>query len=285
MVTRTLCWLRPGSGLATFGLPDSAGVPASVTCDTIVLPYNDLDAVSQAMRSVGGEVACVLVEPVAGNMGVVPPKPGYLSGLRELANQAGALLVFDEVITGFRVSYGGAQELYGVTPDLTTLGKIIGGGLPVGAYGGRREIMEQIAPVGPVYQAGTLSGNPIAVSAGIATLKAPKEPGFYDKLDASAETLASGLMEAAAISGVKMRLNRVGSMMTAFFTGENVLDYASAKRSDTAAYARFFGEMLERGIYLAPSGFEAAFVSSAHTQADISATIEAAREGFRVLGA
>ena len=236
-------------------------MPASITSDTIVLPYNDLDCLSQTMRAVGSEVACVLVEPVAGNMGVVAPKPGYLAGIRELCSRSGALLIFDEVITGFRVSYGGAQELYGVTPDITTLGKIIGGGLPVGAYGGRREIMNEVAPVGPVYQAGTLSGNPVAVSAGIATLKILQEPGFYERLERFASTLSNGIEEAAARANVNVRTNRVGSMMTTFFTREPVFDYASAKTSDTALYACFFKEMLHRGVYLAPSQFEAAFVS------------------------
>ena len=274
---------KAGSGLATFGLPDSAGVPESATSDTIVLPYNDPDALAETMRTIGSEVACLLVEPVAGNMGVVPPKPGYLAGMKELCSRAGALLIFDEVITGFRVSYGGAQALYGVEPDLTTLGKIIGGGLPVGAYGGRREIMEHVAPVGPVYQAGTLSGNPVAVSAGIATLKLLREPGFYDRLEQSAAALANGIAQAAARANIDLTANRVGSMMTAFFTSEPVSDYASARTSDTGLYARFFKEMLRRGVYLAPSQFEAAFVSSAHTEADIAATIDAAQESLKAI--
>lgn len=271
---------KAGSGVATFGLPDSAGVPQSVTADTIVLPYNNLAAVSEAVSTLEKQIACIVLEPVAGNMGVVPPKPRYLQGLRDICNKQGIVLLFDEVISGFRVSYGGAQELYGITPDLTTLGKIIGGGLPVGAYGGRREIMECVAPVGPVYQAGTLSGNPLAVSAGIATLKELKEPGFYEELDRKAEMLEKGLGQAAADAGVKMTSNRIGSMMTAFMTGESVYDYASAKLSNTALYAGFFTQMLNKGAYFAPSQFEAAFVSLAHTDEDIKATINMAREAF-----
>ncbi len=264
---------KAGSGIATLGVPDSAGVPASIASDTITLPYNNIDAVEKTMRAVGNEVACVVIEPVAGNMGVVAPKPGYLAGLRAICDNCGALLLFDEVITGFRVAYGGAQELFGVRPDLTTLGKIIGGGLPVGAYGGRKDIMSCIAPLGPVYQAGTLSGNPLAVSAGIATLKMLQKPKFYDELERKASALADGL--SAAVQGT--RINRVGSMMTAFFTEGEVVDYASAKKADTTTYARFFAEMLQRGVYLAPSQFEAAFVSAAHSDQDIELTIEAAR--------
>ncbi len=264
---------KAGSGIATLGVPDSAGVPASIASDTITLPYNNIDAVEKAMHAVGNEVACVVIEPVAGNMGVVAPKPGYLAGLRAICDNCGALLLFDEVITGFRVAYGGAQELFGIRPDLTTLGKIIGGGLPVGAYGGRKDIMSCIAPLGPVYQAGTLSGNPLAVSAGIATLKMLQKPKFYDELERKASALADGL--SAAVKGT--RINRVGSMMTAFFTEGEVVDYASAKKADTAIYARFFAEMLQRGVYLAPSQFEAAFVSAAHSDQDIELTIEAAR--------
>lgn len=275
---------KAGSGIATFGLPDSAGVPASVTSDTITLPYNDLDAVSEAINALPGEVACILLEPIAGNMGVVLPKPGYLAGLREICNANGIVLIFDEVISGFRVAYGGAQELYGVTPDLTTLGKIIGGGLPVGAYGGRREIMECVAPLGSVYQAGTLSGNPLAVSAGIATLRALREPGFYDSLERKASALEQGIAEAAYNAGISIQSNRVGSMMTTFFTGEPVFDYASAKKSDTTLYARYFNKMLEHGVYLAPSQFEAAFVSSAHSSDDIEKTISIAHKVFEVIG-
>ena len=269
---------KAGSGVTTLGIPDSAGVPRGVTTDTITLPYNDIRAVTHAMKEVGDEVACIVLEPVAGNMGVIPPKPGYLQGLRDICDQFGALLLFDEVITGFRVAYGGAQELYGVTPDLTTLGKIIGGGLPVGAYGGRREIMEVVAPLGPVYQAGTLSGNPLAVSAGIATLNVLRKPGLYEDLQRKADALSEGILDAANQAGVHVRLNSVGSMMTLFFTDTEVFDYASAKTSDTARYAKYFREMLDRGIYLAPSQFEAAFVSTALSDEDIEATIAAARE-------
>ena len=271
---------KAGSGVATLGIPDSAGVPAGITADTVTLPYNNLDAVLETMQVIGCEVACVLIEPIAGNMGVVSPKPGYLGGLRTICDRFGALLLFDEVITGFRVAYGGAQELYGVRPDLTTLGKIIGGGLPVGAYGGRRDIMQCVAPLGPVYQAGTLSGNPLAVSAGIATLKALRKPGFYGELERKAAALADGL--AGAVKGA--RVNRVGSMMTAFFNEGEVVDYASAKKSDTKLYARFFGEMLRRGVYLAPSQFEAAFVSAAHSADDVAFAVSAARRAMSPLG-
>lgn len=274
---------KAGSGVTTLGIPDSAGVPAGITSDTLTLPYNDLNAARELMQAVGSDVACIVIEPIAGNMGVIPPKPGYLQGLRELCNQFDALLLFDEVITGFRVAYGGAQQLYGVTPDLTTLGKIIGGGLPVGAYGGRREIMEQVAPLGPVYQAGTLSGNPLAVSAGIAVLKALQKPGLYEDLQRKADKLSAGLLDAAKQAGVPVQLNSVGSMSTLFFTEHPVTDYASAKLSDTERYARYFSEMLNRGVYLAPSQFEAAFVSTALSQEDIEATIAAAREAMREL--
>ena len=274
---------KAGSGLATFGLPDSAGVPAGVTSDTIVLPYNNVDAVSDTLDTMGSEVACIVLEPIAGNMGVVPPKNEYLARLRELCDKHHIALIFDEVITGFRVAYGGAQELYGVTPDLTTLGKIIGGGLPVGAYGGKREIMECVAPVGPVYQAGTLSGNPLAVSAGIATLRLLREHGLYDELERKASIQEEGIAHAAKSAGVDIQCNRVGSMMTTFFASEPVYDYTTAKKSDTNHYARFFNEMLENGVYLAPSQFEAAFVSTAHTDDDIELTIEIAAKAFKTL--
>ena len=271
---------RAGSGVATFGLPDSAGVPDSVTADTITVPYNDLDATERAVSAAGETVACIVVEPIAGNMGVVAPGGGFLEGLRRLCDARGIVLIFDEVITGFRVAYGGAQELYGVKPDLTCLGKIIGGGLPVGAYGGRREIMELVAPVGPVYQAGTLSGNPPAVAAGIEALRLLKEPGFYQELERKASALADGLLRQAVRAGVSITCNRVGSMMTLFFTDRPVTDYASARSCDTALYARFFREMLNRGVYFAPSQFEAAFVSAAHSDADIASTIEIAGSAF-----
>lgn len=274
---------KAGSGIATFGLPDSAGVPPSVTADTIVLPYNNLDAVQQAVQSAAGEIACIVVEPVAGNMGVVPPAPGFLEGLRSLCDRYGIVLIFDEVITGFRVSYGGAQQLYDVMPDMTCLGKIVGGGLPIGAYGGRKEIMQMVAPDGPVYQAGTLSGNPIAVAAGIATLNILRKPGFYEELESKASRLQDGLIKAASQHGVSVQCNRVGSMMTLFFTSEPVTDYLSAKRADTQLYAHFFREMLARGIYFAPSQFEAAFTSAAHSEEQIDTTIRRAAEVFAIL--
>ena len=275
---------KAGSGVATFGIPDSAGVPRTMTADTLVLPYNDIAAVRMLFESMGPEIACAVIEPVAGNMGVVIPKPGYLADLRELTHKYGIVLIFDEVITGFRLSYGGAQELYGVIPDMTTLGKIIGGGLPLGAYGGRREIMEQVAPVGPVYQAGTLSGNPVAVAAGIETLRILRDQNPYAELEAKTARLGDALASAAGQGGIDLQVNQIGSMMTAFFTQEAVDDYATAKTSDTQRYAAFFRGMLERGIYLAPSQFEAAFVSTAHTDEDISRTIEAARNALALIG-
>lgn len=274
---------KAGSGVATLGLPDSAGVPPSVTSDTITLPYNDIDYVREVVGRVGSEVACIVIEPIAGNMGVVPPNPGYLEALRELCDRNHILLIFDEVITGFRVARGGAQELYGVAPDITAFGKIIGGGLPIGAYGGRREIMECVAPLGPVYQAGTLSGNPIAVSAGIATLDILRRPAFYQELQKKADALARGLAQAAEDAGIPTRINSVGSMMTLFFSADPIYDYASAKKSRTDLYARFFNEMLQRGVYLAPSQFEAAFISSAHDISDVEKTITAAREAFATI--
>ena len=268
---------KAGSGMATLGLPDSPGVPADFARHTLVADYNDIRTVNGLIETQAGEIACVIVEPVAGNMGVVPPNPDFLPALRELTRACGALLIFDEVITGFRVHYGGAQTLFGVTPDLTCLGKIIGGGLPVGAYGGRREIMQMIAPAGPVYQAGTLSGNPLAVTAGIETLKALKAAGTYKKLEAKSVALADGLGRAAKEAGVPLTQTRVGSMLCGFFTDQPVVDYTSAKRSDTQRYAKFFRGMLERGIYFAPSQFEAAFLSTAHSDADIRKTVAAAQ--------
>jgi glutamate-1-semialdehyde 2,1-aminomutase len=275
--------VKAGSGGATFGVPDSRGVPAALAALTVALPFNDLDAVARLMAARGSEVAVVVVEPVAGNMGVVPPAPGYLQGLRELCTRHGALLLFDEVITGFRVAPGGAQALFGVRPDLTCLGKIIGGGLPVGAYGGRRDLMEQVAPLGGVYQAGTLSGNPLAVAAGLATLKALESGDAYCRLEALGARLEAGLTAAARAAGVPLTVNRVGSMLTAFLTDAPVVDLASAKRSDTARYAKFFHAMLERGVFLAASQFEAAFVSLAHTDQDIEAAAQAAREALKTL--
>ncbi|MBI4337584.1 MAG: glutamate-1-semialdehyde 2,1-aminomutase [Chloroflexi bacterium] len=269
--------VKAGSGGATFSVPDSAGVPPSFAGETLVADYNRLDSVEKLLQAHPKEVAAVIVEPVAGNMGVVPPGPGFLAGLRDLARQHGALLIFDEVITGFRVAYGGAQARYGVLPDLTCLGKIIGGGLPVGAYGGRREVMEMVAPLGPVYQAGTLSGNPIATAAGIATLKALQRPGTYEALEERAAVLERGLLEVARAAERPATVNRVGSMLTLFFHPGLVTTWQEVAASDAKAYAAFFHAMLERGVYLAPSAFEAAFVSTAHTAADIEATLEAAR--------
>ncbi len=276
--------VKAGSGGLTFGVPDSRGVPASLAALTMALPFNDLGSVSRFMAERGHEVAVVVVEPVAGNMGVVPPAPGYLSGLRELCTRLGALLLFDEVITGFRVAHGGAQSLYGVRPDLTCLGKIIGGGLPVGAYGGRRDLMEQVAPLGGVYQAGTLSGNPLAVAAGMATLRALEDPAAYRRLEAQGARLEAGLAEAAKRAGVPLTVNRVGSMLTGFFTDGPVVDLATAKHSDTGRYGRFFHGMLERGVFLAASQFEAAFVSLAHTEEDLDSAVRAAAETVKTLG-
>lgn len=275
--------VKAGSGLATFGSPDSAGVPADFARNTIVISYNDTDALKKTFEEQGSEIACVIVEPVAGNMGCVPPRDGYLETLREVTASNGSLLIFDEVITGFRLAYGGAQQLYGVKPDLTCLGKVIGGGLPVGAFGGRADVMERIAPLGPVYQAGTLSGNPLAVSAGLATLKLLRERNPYDELERRSARLERGLREAANEAGIPSTINRVGSMMTAFFTRDRVTDWPGAKRSNTDQYARFFRAMLEEGIYLAPSQFECAFVSLAHTDEVIDRTIEAARVAMRAL--
>jgi len=274
---------KAGSGLATLGIPDCPGVPTDFTRHTLTLPYNDIATARALIQARYKELACVIVEPVAGNMGVVPPGTGFLPALRELTRAHGILLIFDEVITGFRVAYGGAQSLYGVAPDLTCLGKIIGGGLPVGAYGGSREIMQMIAPSGPVYQAGTLSGNPLAVTAGIETLRRLQAPGVYQKLDDLAAVLVQGLGEAARKAGVALTQTRVGSMLCSFFTAEPVVDYASAKRSDTQAYAKFFHRMLERGVYFAPSQFEAAFLSTAHKPKDIEHTVKAACAALKKL--
>ena len=266
--------VKAGSGVATLGLPDSPGVPKGFSDTTIALPFNSVEAVETTFRQRGEQIAAVIVEPVAGNMGCVPPAPGYLAALREWCTRYGALLIFDEVMTGFRVAAGGAQQLFGITPDLTVMGKVIGGGLPIAAYGGRRDIMTHIAPLGPIYQAGTLSGNPLAVSAGIAMLRyIQANPGLYKELDAKAQRLAD-----AAPAGITV--NRVGSMFTWFFTRQPVTDYESAKRADTARFKKFFHGMLERGIYLPPSQFEAAFVSTAHGDADIECTVTAARECF-----
>jgi glutamate-1-semialdehyde 2,1-aminomutase len=271
---------RAGSGVATLGLPDSPGVPADFAAHTLVAPYNDLEAVRLIVEQRGDSIAAIIVEPVAGNMGVVPPAEGFLEGLRTITTDIGALLIFDEVITGFRLGLGGAQERYGVMPDLTTLGKIIGGGFPVGAYGGRRDIMEMIAPSGPVYQAGTLSGNPVAVAAGLEALSVLGEPGGYEYLERMGRALASGLMEATEKANVGASINRVGSMLTLFFTPEPPRDWASAKQCDTKRYAGFFGGMLDAGVYLPPSQFEAVFVSTAHTTEDIQLITEAAHNAL-----
>ncbi len=272
--------VQAGSGPLTLGQPDSPGVPAVAAQQTLSVPYNDLVAVRDAFDGHPQQIAAVIVEPVAGNMGVVPPEPGFLAHLRQLTREHGALLVFDEVITGFRVALGGAQDLFHVVPDLTCLGKIVGGGLPVGAYGGRADIMQQVSPLGPVYQAGTLSGNPLAMAAGLATLRLLTEDGVYEHLEHLASSLTDGLSEAARSAGVAYTTNRVGSMFTGFFTDQPVTDYVSAKRSDTGRYARFFHGMLDRGVYLAPSQFEAGFVSLAHSEADIDATVNTARAAF-----
>lgn len=272
--------VKAGSGSLTFGVPDSLGVPAALAQHTLTLPYNDLDAARALFAARGTAIAAVIIEPVAGNMGVVAPRPGFLEALRELTRRHGTLLIFDEVITGFRVALGGAQALYGITPDLTCLGKIVGGGLPVGAYGGRADVMERVAPLGAVYQAGTLSGNPLAMAAGAETLTLLQAPGVYDQLETKGAGLAQGLTEAATECGIPAQVNRVGSMLTAFFVDGPVHDYASVKRADTGRYGVFFRAMLERGVSLAPSQFEAAFVSLAHTNDDLRITIAAAREAM-----
>jgi glutamate-1-semialdehyde 2,1-aminomutase len=274
--------VKAGSGVATLGLPDSPGVPPQDSELTISVPFNDIERVQQTLEVNRSEIAAVIVEPVVGNMGTVPSAKGFLQRLRKLTREHGALLIFDEVMTGFRLAYGGAQGLFKVKPDLTCLGKIIGGGLPVGAYGGNKEMMKWIAPEGPVYQAGTLSGNPLAVAAGIVTLEALKKPGTYRKLERLSSDLVNGLTRAAQEVGVPVQINRVGSMFTVFFTSTPVTDFRSAKTSDGARYGRFFHTLLERGVYFPPSQFEAAFVSLAHTLKDIQATIHAARQAFKV---
>jgi glutamate-1-semialdehyde 2,1-aminomutase len=270
--------VEAGSGVATLSIPGSPGVPKSFVAHTLSLPYNDIDSVSEIMKAQGEKIACIIVEPIAGNMGLVTPVNGFLQGLRELTHKYGSLLIFDEVMTGFRVAHGGAQAVYGIFPDLTCLGKIIGGGLPVGAYGGRRDIMEHIAPQGPVYQAGTLSGNPLAMTAGIATLTQLIAPGFYDALDEKTERLAAGLQRASEKAGISVKLNRAGSMLGLFFTDTDVVNFKDAKTSDLNMFSAYYKGMLHEGIYLAPSQFEALFVSAAHDQWHIDKTIRAAEK-------
>ncbi|MDR2013981.1 MAG: glutamate-1-semialdehyde 2,1-aminomutase [Rhodanobacter sp.] len=275
--------VKAGSGALTFGVPTSPGVPKALADLTLTLPYNDAEAAQRLFAEVGGEIAAVIVEPIAGNMNCIPPCEGFLATLRELCTRHGALLIFDEVMTGFRVALGGAQALYGIKPDLTTFGKIIGGGMPVGAYGGRRDIMEMIAPAGPVYQAGTLSGNPVAMAAGLVMLDLVQAPGFYMELDRRTHLLTDAFAAAAAAASVPLTINRVCGMFGLFFSAQKVETYAQATACDTAAFNRFFHEMLERGVYLAPSAFEAGFVSSAHDEVVIAATLEAARRAFAAI--
>jgi glutamate-1-semialdehyde 2,1-aminomutase len=272
-----------GSGVATFGLPECEGIPTDFTRHTLVVPFNDANAVRQAIEAHPDQIACLILEPIMGNMGIIPPQDGYLSELREITSEHGIVLIFDEVITGFRVAYGGAQSLYDVIPDMTCLGKIIGGGMPVGAYGGKEEIMRHIAPEGGVYQAGTLSGNPLAMSAGIAALKALAEPGVYEQLESRASHLAGGLQDATERHGIDAFHSRVGSMLMLFFSNAEVTNADGARTSDTERYSRYFGELLERGVYAAPSQFEAGFVSLAHSEADIDTTVRAANEALSAL--
>jgi glutamate-1-semialdehyde 2,1-aminomutase len=274
---------KSGSGLATLGIPDSPGVPLDYARNTLTLPYNNIEAVRQTFKSHPGEIAAVIVEPIAANMGVVPPQPGFLDSLRKLPSEYGALLIFDEVITGFRVAYGGAQFIYGINPDLTCLGKIIGGGLPVGAYGGKREIMEMMAPLGPVYQAGTLSGNPLAMTAGIETINILSHKGVYSQLENNTARLAEGIVKAAAKAGESLHVSRIASLLTIFFTGKPVIDYESAKLADTIAFGRFFHRLLDEGVYWPPSQFEAGFVSLAHSDRDIQLTIRAVEKALKSL--
>jgi len=268
--------VKAGSGVATLGLPDSPGVPQALAKLTVTVPFNDSAALEEAFNVHRSELAAAIVEPVVGNMGCVPPRPGFLQKLRALTEEQGTVLIFDEVMTGFRVAYGGAQQLYKIDPDMTTLGKIIGGGLPVGAYGGKARLMDLVAPAGPVYQAGTLSGNPLAISAGLKTLEILRRPGIYERLDSLTEKLTNGLMVDAAQQSVPLTVNRVGSMFTAFLTANPVNDYASARKSNTTAYGLFFRSLLEAGVYFPPSQFEAAFVSTSHSEGDVATTLQAA---------
>jgi glutamate-1-semialdehyde 2,1-aminomutase len=275
--------VKAGSGAATFGIPDSAGVPEGTAQDTIVLPYNDIEAFNKTMDAMGEEIAAIIVEPIAGNMGVVLPKPEFLSALRQQTEKHGVVLIFDEVITGFRVAYGGAQSLYGIKPDMTCLGKIVGGGFPLAAYGGRKEIMQTVAPLGPVYQAGTLSGNPVAVTAGLKTLEILERDNPYPELERRTKQLTQVISEAAKEAGVPVQINQIASMFTVFFTDQPVVDYASARRSDTQRYARFFHALLERGVYFPPSQFEAAFLSTAHDDEALSFAQEAVRSAMKAI--
>ena len=277
--------VKAGSGALTLGLPDSPGVPKALADLTLTLPYNDIDAAARLFAELGHDIAALIVEPVVGNANLILPRPGYLAALRELCTRHGALLIFDEVMTGFRVAPGGAQQLYGVAPDLSTFGKVIGGGMPVGAYGGKRALMEQIAPSGPIYQAGTLSGNPVAMAAGLATLALIGQPGFHAALERSTHALCDGLEDAARAAGVPFSTNRVCGMFGLYFSAERVETYAQAMRSDAARFKRFFHAMLERGVYFAPSAFEAGFMSAAHGERDIADTVAAAREAFRIVAA
>jgi len=275
--------VKAGSGAATFGIPDSAGVPEGTAQDTIVLPYNDIEAFNKTMDAMGEEIAAVIVEPIAGNMGVVLPKPEFLAALRQQTEKHGIVLIFDEVITGFRVAYGGAQSLYGIKPDMTCLGKIVGGGFPLAAYGGRKEIMQTVAPLGPVYQAGTLSGNPVAVTAGLKTLEILERDNPYPELERRTKQLTQVISGAAKEAGVPVQINQIASMFTVFFTDQPVVDYASARRSDTQRYARFFHALLERGVYFPPSQFEAAFLSTAHDDEALSFAQEAVRSAMKAI--
>jgi len=275
--------VKAGSGAATFGVPDSPGVPVDFAKHTLTAEYNSLESVKALVAENRDSIACIIVEPVAGNMGTVPPREGFLEGLREICTNEGIVLIFDEVMSGFRVAYGGAQELFGITPDMTTLGKIIGGGLPVGAFGGKREIMEKLSPSGGIYQAGTLSGNPLAMTAGIETLKLLQQPGFYARLEEKSRQVAEGIARAAAAAGYPLYSTRVGSMFCAFFTNGEVRDWPTAAACDTKAFARYFLAMLNEGVYLAPSQFETAFVSAAHSDDDIEKTIAAAAKCFKLI--
>jgi glutamate-1-semialdehyde 2,1-aminomutase len=275
--------VKAGSGIITLGIPGSPGVPEEIVKNTLSIPYNDVEVLEKTLRDENLEIACVIVEPVAGNMGCVPPKPGFLDKLRKLTSELGIVLIFDEVITGFRLSYGGAQQYYDISPDLTCLGKIIGGGLPVGAYGGKSDIMNCIAPDGPVYQAGTLSGNPLAMVAGIATLKILQKNGFYEQLEEKSAGYAERLKNIAGSVGIDVQLNRVGSMMTGFFTTEPVTDFESAMKADAARYAQHYRQMLAGGVYLAPSQFETAFISAAQTEEDLLTAIKITEWSFKKL--